>query len=155
MCPADKKLEEKFKKLLASFELCHREAKVMKNGLQQCKAEVSAAKEHAAIRQAITPEPQERKLEHCFVPEMDCYTGYGHYYRGTVNVTERGYPCQLWEAQEPRRHDRTPQNYPHDDLAGHNYCRNPDWGRKPWCYVAQPPPAPRWEHCVVPACPTA
>ncbi|XP_066265562.1 plasminogen-like [Branchiostoma lanceolatum] len=150
-CLADMVLEQKFTKIQASYGLCHREAKNMKDSLHKCTVSLAAAKESAAK----APEPEEKKMEHCFVPEMDCFTGYAHYYRGTVSVTENGMPCQRWEAQEPRSHTRTPVNYPNDDLAGNNYCRNPDWGTKPWCYVAEPHPAPRWEYCNVPRCPAA
>ena len=29
----------------------------------------------------------------------------------------------------------------------HNYCRNPDWEEKPWCYTMNP--SIRWEFCAV------
>ncbi|XP_078663130.1 plasminogen-like [Branchiostoma floridae x Branchiostoma belcheri] len=153
VCPADVVQLEKYNKLQESEALCRGDVTLIKEGLHQCKDKLTASLEKTAeySLQLKTLTPQEEKVEHCFVPEMDCFTGYGHYYRGTARVTENGNPCQSWEAQSPHRHTRTPQNYPHDDLAGNNYCRNPDWGNRPWCYVDGP--TPRWEYCAVPRCP--
>ncbi|TKS75385.1 Plasminogen [Collichthys lucidus] len=83
------------------------------------------------------------------VPELTCATGDGLSYRGTVAVTESGKTCQRWSAQTPHKHNRTPANYPCKDLE-HNYCRNPDNERMPWCYTTDS--ETRWEYCKVPTC---
>eukprot|EP00058_Branchiostoma_floridae_P022305 XP_002607795.1 hypothetical protein BRAFLDRAFT_64139 [Branchiostoma floridae] len=85
----------------------------------------------------------------CFTAERTCYTGYGHYYRGEVNVTRSGRTCQAWTDQSPHAHTRTTHNYPHDDLVG-NYCRNPDIESMPWCYTTDP--GTRWEVCDISTC---
>ena len=43
-------------------------------------------------------------------------------YRGTINETSTGIPCQRWDEQEPHGHDRTAENYPIFGLE-ENYCR--------------------------------
>ncbi|XP_062292830.1 plasminogen [Scomber scombrus] len=83
------------------------------------------------------------------VPELTCTTGEGGAYRGTVSVTESGKTCQVWAAQTPHKHNRTPDNYPCKGLDN-NYCRNPDNERMPWCYTTDP--NTRWEYCTVPSC---
>ncbi|KAJ8009055.1 hypothetical protein DPEC_G00084870 [Dallia pectoralis] len=83
------------------------------------------------------------------VEELTCATGDGGAYRGTVSVTTSGKTCQVWAAQTPQKHNRTPDNYPCKGLDN-NYCRNPDNERMPWCYTTDP--ATRWEYCTVPSC---
>uniref|UniRef100_A0A3Q4M4M4 Kringle domain-containing protein n=1 Tax=Neolamprologus brichardi TaxID=32507 RepID=A0A3Q4M4M4_NEOBR len=46
------------------------------------------------------------------VPEVDCVTGEGVAYRGTIAVTESGKTCQSWSAQVPHKHNQSPENYP-------------------------------------------
>ncbi|CAB9496738.1 Hepatocyte growth factor-like protein [Seminavis robusta] len=70
-------------------------------------------------------------------------------YRGTISVTESGIPCQDWAAQEPQKHDKTPEKFPQSGLTK-NYCRNPDGADKSWCYTTKKDK--RWEYCNVPAC---
>lgn len=41
-----------------------------------------------------------------------CYRGKGEGYRGRVNVTVSGIPCQRWDAQTPHRHHFVPSKYP-------------------------------------------
>ncbi|GAA6226940.1 plasminogen isoform X1 [Lates japonicus] len=83
------------------------------------------------------------------IPELTCASGEGGSYRGTVSVTESGKTCQVWSAQTPHKHNRTPVNYPCKGLDN-NYCRNPDNERKPWCYTTDS--GTRWEYCNVPSC---
>ncbi|XP_009706844.1 PREDICTED: hepatocyte growth factor-like protein, partial [Cariama cristata] len=66
-----------------------------------------------------------------------CFRGKGEGYRGRVNVTVSGIPCQRWDAQTPHRHHFTPNKYPCKDLQ-ENYCRNPDGSEAPWCFTARP-----------------
>ncbi|KAM8799891.1 hepatocyte growth factor-like protein [Eudromia elegans] len=66
-----------------------------------------------------------------------CFRGKGEGYRGRVNVTASGIPCQRWDAQEPHRHHFVPEKYPCKDLQ-ENYCRNPDGSEAPWCFTTRP-----------------
>ncbi|XP_008936753.1 PREDICTED: hepatocyte growth factor-like protein, partial [Merops nubicus] len=66
-----------------------------------------------------------------------CFRGKGEGYRGRVNVTVSGIPCQRWDAQSPHQHHFVPEKYPCKDLQ-ENYCRNPDGSEAPWCFTARP-----------------
>ncbi|CAB9514790.1 Apolipoprotein(a) (Fragment) [Seminavis robusta] len=70
-------------------------------------------------------------------------------YRGTINTTMTGKPCQRWDSQLPHHHPYSPDMYP---LAGleSNYCRNPDSESAAWCYTTDN--KTRWEFCDVPFC---
>ncbi|XP_032050125.1 hepatocyte growth factor-like protein [Aythya fuligula] len=67
----------------------------------------------------------------------NCFRGKGEGYRGRVNVTVSGIPCQRWDAQAPHRHHFVPDKYPCKDLQ-ENYCRNPDGSEAPWCFTTRP-----------------
>ncbi|XP_071611681.1 hepatocyte growth factor-like protein isoform X7 [Heliangelus exortis] len=66
-----------------------------------------------------------------------CFRGKGESYRGRVNVTVSGIPCQRWDAQTPHRHHFVPEKYTCKDLQ-ENYCRNPDGSEAPWCFTSRP-----------------
>lgn len=95
-------------------------------------------------------------VEACDWDGTDCFHGYGECYshpdgsdyRGALNHTESGYPCQKWSAQWPQRHTRIHTNFPHAGLGGHSSCRNPDNEVRPWCYTTAP--ETRWEYCAIP-----
>ncbi|XP_032066321.1 hepatocyte growth factor-like protein [Thamnophis elegans] len=63
-----------------------------------------------------------------------CFRLKGEDYRGKVNVTTSGVPCQRWDSQTPHRHKFHPEKYPCKDLS-ENYCRNPDGSEAPWCFT--------------------
>eukprot|EP00967_Tisochrysis_lutea_P134818 scaffold238579_cov33-Tisochrysis_lutea.AAC.5 len=93
----------------------------------------------------------------CFHGASECYnSSTGVDYRGTVNQTASGRPCQYWSSQFPNMHKYNIFAYPHSGLGGHNFCRNPAPDEEktgPWCYVDSLT-APAWEYCDV-APPTA
>ncbi|KAJ1155251.1 hypothetical protein NDU88_007986 [Pleurodeles waltl] len=98
--------------------------------------------EHCSIpRCATKPHPE--------TPGLQCLTGNGQSYVGSIAVTVSGKACQAWSAQSPHVHSRTPENYPCKSLDK-NYCRNPDGETRPWCYTTDP--ATRWEYCKIPSC---
>ncbi|XP_074862133.1 hepatocyte growth factor-like protein isoform X2 [Carettochelys insculpta] len=66
-----------------------------------------------------------------------CFKQKGEGYRGKVNVTATGIPCQPWDAQTPHRHHFQPETYKCKDLR-ENYCRNPDGSEAPWCFTSLP-----------------
>ncbi|XP_071478660.1 apolipoprotein(a)-like [Diadema antillarum] len=99
-----------------------------------------------------------RRWEYCDIGESqptcqaevtsapECYTQpRARDYRGLVNVTRSGRPCQRWSLQAPHQHSRTPDNYPNAGLGDHNYCRNPDNVNTAWCYTTDR--NRRWEYC--------
>uniref|UniRef100_A0A8D0CKK4 Macrophage stimulating 1 n=1 Tax=Scleropages formosus TaxID=113540 RepID=A0A8D0CKK4_SCLFO len=64
-----------------------------------------------------------------------CFRGRGEDYRGKVNETTSGIPCQRWDAQHPHNHPFYPQTY---EGLDENYCRNPDGSEAPWCFTSVP-----------------
>ncbi|XP_014833442.1 PREDICTED: plasminogen-like isoform X3 [Poecilia mexicana] len=76
------------------------------------------------------------------IPELNCMTGYGKNYRGTISVTENGNKCKRWSETS-----YTPELYPCSGLDN-NYCRNVlENNNQPWCYTHN-----KWENCNVPQC---
>jgi hypothetical protein len=67
-------------------------------------------------------------------------------YRGTINVTEAGFPCQRWDTKA-----KMIRRNPNSGLV-ENYCRNPDGESRAWCYSSNP--KKRFEFCDVPYCQT-
>ncbi|CAH3022247.1 unnamed protein product, partial [Porites evermanni] len=87
-----------------------------------------------------------------FLRLSDCYYGSGVGYRGNVNITRSGLPCQRWISQCPHRHLRIPEDVV-DGQNDSNMCRNPDASAPdgPWCYTTDP--KVRWEYCNISRCP--
>ncbi|XP_032358992.1 tissue-type plasminogen activator isoform X1 [Etheostoma spectabile] len=80
------------------------------------------------------------------VEGSDCYEGLGLYYRGTESRSESGRRCREWDADTRERFMSS------DVLSGrHNYCRNPNYKRRPWCYVWKYQQLV-WEYCAIPRC---
>ncbi|KAF3856198.1 hypothetical protein F7725_016921 [Dissostichus mawsoni] len=67
----------------------------------------------------------------------NCFRGRGEDYRGRVNETTSGIPCQRWDAQDPHEHPFYPNTYECKGLE-ENYCRNPDGSEAPWCFTSVP-----------------
>ncbi|KAA8593342.1 hypothetical protein FQN60_009458 [Etheostoma spectabile] len=69
--------------------------------------------------------------------QTNCFRGRGEDYRGKVNETTSGIPCQRWDAQHPHEHPFYPNTYECKGLE-ENYCRNPDGSEAPWCFTSVP-----------------
>jgi receptor tyrosine kinase-like orphan receptor 1 len=71
-----------------------------------------------------------------------CYWENGNGYRGTKDRSSSGKPCLRWS--------RLMRELQHTELAGHNFCRNPDNAHaQPWCYVDKQKTV---EFCGIPRC---
>nr|XP_022315053.1 apolipoprotein(a)-like isoform X1 [Crassostrea virginica] len=83
--------------------------------------------------------------------EHDCKdTEVGLEYRGIINMTRNGIPCQRWDSKYPHE-PSSKLSFPSESLSAHeNYCRNPDKKLIPWCYTVDPDV--RWDYCDVPFC---
>uniref|UniRef100_A0A8C6GM50 Urokinase-type plasminogen activator n=1 Tax=Mus spicilegus TaxID=10103 RepID=A0A8C6GM50_MUSSI len=82
--------------------------------------------------------PRKFQGEHCEIDaSKTCYHGNGDSYRGKANTDTKGRPCLAWNAPAVLQ---KPYNAHRPDaislgLGKHNYCRNPDNQKRPWCYV--------------------
>ncbi|KAM5140288.1 urokinase-type plasminogen activator [Callospermophilus lateralis] len=88
------------------------------------------------IRRCICP--KKFQGEHCEIDtSKTCYEGNGHLYRGKANTDTKGRPCLDWNSPtvlQKAYHAHRPDAVLLG-LGKHNYCRNPDNQRRPWCYV--------------------
>ncbi|XP_047705811.1 hepatocyte growth factor-like protein isoform X7 [Prionailurus viverrinus] len=83
-------------------------------------------------------------------PVTDCYHGVGEQYRGLVNRTRKGVPCQHWSTEMPHMPQFTPTSAPHAHLE-ENFCRNPDRdSHGPWCYTTDP--GTPFDYCALRRC---
>ncbi|CAG0890948.1 unnamed protein product [Darwinula stevensoni] len=97
-------------------------------------------------------------------------TEMGKEYMGMVRKRKTGKPCMNWndfsdmtkypevmskilplsvDSKEMKSFqeffiNRDPRSYV-------NFCRNPGWGQRPWCFVSKDP-AIKWEYCDIPFC---
>ncbi|XP_078612368.1 apolipoprotein(a)-like [Branchiostoma floridae x Branchiostoma japonicum] len=86
--------------------------------------------------------------------DVDCYTGSGENYRGTVGVTETNEPCLAWNSNDIvsfRAISTKTMPAGKYNVGNHNFCRNPIPGTvsRPWCYVAS---RNDWAFCPVSKC---
>ncbi|XP_030621890.1 prothrombin [Chanos chanos] len=78
--------------------------------------------------------------------DVECYTGHGEKYNGSVHITVTGKMCQFWTSNFPHRITEFNTSYPPE-----NFCRNPDDSPDgPWCYTRDP--TVRREYCAVRKC---
>ncbi|XP_067650835.1 uncharacterized protein [Haliotis asinina] len=73
-------------------------------------------------------------------------------YKGHLNVTVTGIPCQRWDSQTPHAHTHTDiSKFPDDNLEdAANYCRNPEGKHGLWCYTINPDV--EWQYCPLRSC---
>ena len=79
---------------------------------------------------------KDEKVEECLRSEN------GVEYRGTMSEDEKGNKCKAWSSTRSASEMR-PDDY--------NYCRNPDNGPRPWCWVVSGS-AEQWGYCNIPKC---
>ncbi|XP_067272345.1 tissue-type plasminogen activator-like isoform X2 [Pseudorasbora parva] len=99
-------------------------------------------------------------LEFCSVPTcitdpyLECVPRSGRPYRGTKSVTRRGLKCLPWDspAVSHKIYNAWRSDARKMGLGSHNFCRNPDNERGPWCHVYKGSNL-TWELCGVPKCP--
>ncbi|KAK7200409.1 Kringle domain containing protein [Novymonas esmeraldas] len=88
------------------------------------------------VSDAATPAVAARPSAACGRGEEVYYLADGQDYRGRVNVTVGGIPCQWWSAQTPHTHE-IPLD-PATGVGNHNYCRNANGLERPGCFTATP-----------------
>ncbi len=88
---------------------------------------------------------QALQLMHCLIIRvwfhLECYTGRGTDYSGTLDKTVGGLTCQRWDSQVPHSHGYSGEE---------NYCRNPSAHNRPWCYTTDR--SVRWQNCDIQIC---
>ena len=85
-------------------------------------------------------------------PDITCkLTFNGTTYKGNVNMTASGLPCQRWDSQLPHFHyNNDPLAFPDDTMdEAANNCRNPDASITLWCYTTT---SMRYDYCAIPMC---
>uniref|UniRef100_A0A671RSB5 trypsin n=1 Tax=Sinocyclocheilus anshuiensis TaxID=1608454 RepID=A0A671RSB5_9TELE len=93
--------------------------------------------------------------QYCQVGPDDCYEGDGQSYRGKVSETEDGDECLYWNSEFVLDKGAFPSVAfaSSEGLGPHNFCRNPDGDKKPWCFIKKDRRL-RWDYCDVRKCPT-
>ncbi|KAI8521007.1 hypothetical protein Bbelb_007610 [Branchiostoma belcheri] len=79
----------------------------------------------------------------------DCFRGRGKDYRGRHSVTTDGLPCLFWNETTHLEFNSWKNSQTEYGIGQHNYCRNPDGDRAPWCYTH---PNGRYGYCNVSRC---
>ncbi|XP_075390685.1 factor VII-activating protease [Tenrec ecaudatus] len=99
--------------------------------------------------------PDEFRGRFCEIGPDDCYVGDGFAYRGKVSKTVNQHSCLHWNS-----HLLLHENYnvfmkdaEEHGIGEHNFCRNPDGDKKPWCFIKVNSEKVKWEYCDVLACP--
>uniref|UniRef100_A0A8C6U631 trypsin n=1 Tax=Neogobius melanostomus TaxID=47308 RepID=A0A8C6U631_9GOBI len=89
----------------------------------------------------------------CKVGPDDCYTDDGESYRGNVSETDDGHDCLFWNSHFVLEDGTNPFDTTdkEDGLGPHNYCRNPDGERMPWCFYRKGRDL-KWDYCDVRKC---
>ncbi|XP_050982501.1 hyaluronan-binding protein 2 isoform X1 [Labeo rohita] len=92
--------------------------------------------------------------QYCQVDPNDCYEGdEGQSYRGKVSETDDGDECLDWNSEIVLDKRIFPSGASTEGLGPHNFCRNPDGDKKPWCFIKKNKRL-RWDYCNVRKCPT-
>ncbi|XP_072479058.1 hyaluronan-binding protein 2 [Notamacropus eugenii] len=101
--------------------------------------------------------PEGFKGKLCEIGPEDCYESNGLNYRGEVSKTISHRTCLHWnshllldEAYNAFMEDATVHG-----IGEHNYCRNPDGDKSPWCFTQLNKKTVIWEFCDVTSCSTS
>ncbi|KAL5019244.1 hypothetical protein ScPMuIL_004966 [Solemya velum] len=79
-------------------------------------------------------------------PVSECYIGDGAEYKGHVAETTRGSTCLKWTDSTKVN----PDTHLDSGLGDHNFCRNPDGDKQPWCWVDVN--RGKFGYCSIPLC---
>ncbi|XP_056018012.1 uncharacterized protein LOC125671577 [Ostrea edulis] len=95
-----------------------------------------------------------KRWELCDIPFCDkaecLHSVMGLEYFGTEAKTEDGIDCQRWDKQEPHTHMFSSGFMGFVSSEHENYCRNPDYDEKPWCYTVNA--TVRYQYCDIQQC---
>ncbi|KAB5581628.1 hypothetical protein PHYPO_G00177970 [Pangasianodon hypophthalmus] len=103
--------------------------------------EVAESKYWPWVKNVIEPVKESKHDVQCLAKGSN-----GNEYRGTISVTSKGHKCLYWDRFQHIGHTAISQG-----LGSHNYCRNPNNRRGPWCWVSRPNQIVR-RYCDIPQC---
>ncbi|XP_031453316.1 hyaluronan-binding protein 2 isoform X1 [Phasianus colchicus] len=97
------------------------------------------------------PEPYRGRF--CEIGPDDCYEEDSFYYRGRVNQAKNGRTCLHWNSHllldfSINAFMEDAESY---GIGEHNFCRNPDYDQKPWCFIRKNGKV-KWDFCDVSLC---
>ncbi|XP_061049239.1 hyaluronan-binding protein 2 [Eubalaena glacialis] len=98
--------------------------------------------------------PDQFKGRLCEIGSDDCYVGDGYSYRGKVSKTVNQHSCLYWNSHLllKENYNTFMEDAEAHGIGEHNFCRNPDGDKKPWCFFKVNNAKVKWEYCDVPAC---
>ncbi|TEA38391.1 hypothetical protein DBR06_SOUSAS110267 [Sousa chinensis] len=98
--------------------------------------------------------PDQFKGKLCEIGSDDCYVGDGYSYRGKVSKTINQHSCLYWNSHLLLRenYNMFMEDAEAHGIGEHNFCRNPDGDKKPWCFFKLNNAKLKWEYCDVPSC---
>ncbi|KAM5243573.1 hyaluronan-binding protein 2 isoform 2-T2 [Hipposideros larvatus] len=98
--------------------------------------------------------PDQFKGRFCEIGPDDCYDGDGHSYRGQVSRTINQHSCLYWNSHLllQEHYNMFMEDAETHGIGEHNFCRNPDGDKKPWCFIKVNSAKVKWEYCDVSAC---
>ncbi|XP_062959501.1 hyaluronan-binding protein 2 [Cynocephalus volans] len=98
--------------------------------------------------------PDQFRGRFCEIGSDDCYFGDGLSYRGKVSRTINQHPCLSWNSHLllQENYNMFMEDAEAHGIGEHNFCRNPDGDKKPWCFIKLNNEKVKWEYCDVSAC---
>ncbi|XP_054437200.1 hyaluronan-binding protein 2 [Pteronotus mesoamericanus] len=98
--------------------------------------------------------PDQFKGKFCEIGSDDCYVGDGYSYRGKVSKTVNQHSCLYWNSHLllQEHYNMFMEDAEAHGIGEHNFCRNPDADKKPWCFIKVNNAKVKWEYCDVSLC---
>ncbi|XP_011357574.1 factor VII-activating protease [Pteropus medius] len=98
--------------------------------------------------------PSQFKGKFCEIGSDDCYVGDGYSYRGKASKTVNQHSCLHWNSNLllQQHYNMFMEDAEAHGIGEHNFCRNPDGDKKPWCFIKVNNEKVKWEYCDVSAC---
>ncbi|XP_053439741.1 hyaluronan-binding protein 2 isoform X1 [Nycticebus coucang] len=98
--------------------------------------------------------PDHFRGKFCEIGPDDCYVGDGYSYRGQVSRTVNQHSCLYWNSHLllQENYNMFMEDAEAHGIGEHNFCRNPDGDKKPWCFIKVGNDKVKWEYCEVLAC---
>ncbi|XP_043839006.1 hyaluronan-binding protein 2 isoform X2 [Dromiciops gliroides] len=90
----------------------------------------------------------------CEIGPEDCYEDNGFSYRGKVSRTINQNTCLHWNSHLllEEAYNIFMEDAEVHGIGEHNYCRNPDGDKRPWCFIQLDKKTVTWESCDITSC---